>query len=119
MLERSSFKFALVGVILTANALAQAADDDKKAMPADQLPLQKLVMFNAGVGFFEHRGQVEGSAQVELKFKVDEINDLLKSMVLQDLGGGQISTVTYGSKDPITRTLQTFAVNLTSNPTLG
>ena len=83
------------------------------------MPLQKLVMFNAGVGFFEHRGQVEGDAQVEFKFKVEEINDLLKSMVLQDLGGGQISTVTYGSKDPITRTLQTFAVNLTNNPTLG
>ena len=40
-------------------------------------------------------------------------------MVLQDLGGGQISTVTYGSRDPITKTLQTFAIDLTSNPTLG
>ncbi len=40
-------------------------------------------------------------------------------MVLQDLGGGRISTVTYGSKDPITKTLKTFAIDLTSNPTLA
>ena len=40
-------------------------------------------------------------------------------MVLQDQGGGHISTVTYGSKDPITKTLKTFSIDLTSNPTLG
>ena len=76
-------------------------------------------MFNSGVGFFEHRGEVEGDAKVDLKFNVDDINDLLKSMVLQDLGGGQISTVTYGSNDPITKTLKTFPIDLTNNPTLG
>ena len=84
-----------------------------------QLPLKKVVMFSSGVGYFERRGDVEGNAKVELKFNVRDINDLLKSLVLQDLGGGQISTVTYASKDPITRTLQSFAIDLTANPTLS
>jgi hypothetical protein len=84
-----------------------------------ELPLRRVVMFNSGVGFYEHAGQVEGDAAVELQFNVDDINDLLKSMVLEDQGGGRISTVTYGSKDPITRTLQTFAIDLTANPTLA
>jgi hypothetical protein len=56
---------------------------------------------------------------VELKFKVDNINDLLKSMVVQDLDGGQVGTVTYDSRDPITKTLKSFAVDLTTNPGLG
>ncbi|MFM7108109.1 MAG: hypothetical protein ACKOZU_05840, partial [Planctomycetaceae bacterium] len=43
----------------------------------------------------------------------------LKSMVLEDLGGGTVSTVSYASRDPITKTLGTFAVNLTDNPSLG
>jgi len=76
-------------------------------------------MFSSGVAFFEHAGQVEGNAQVEMKFDVKDINDLLKSMVLQDEGGGRISTVSYGSKDPLTRTLATFSIDLTQNPTLA
>ncbi|HVX61051.1 MAG TPA: hypothetical protein VHC19_10630 [Pirellulales bacterium] len=83
------------------------------------LPLKKIVMFNSGVGFFQHDGQVAGDAQIEMKFNVDDVNDLLKSMVVQDLGGGRISTVTYGSRDPITKTLKTFAIDLTDNPTLA
>jgi hypothetical protein len=82
------------------------------------LPLKRVVLFNSGVGFFEHGGQVEDNADVQLKFNVEDVNDLLKSMVVEDLGGGQISTVSYGSKDPISKTLKSFAVDLTTNPTL-
>lgn len=84
-----------------------------------QLPLTRIMLFNSGVGFFEHQGEVEGTAQIELRFNVSDVNDLLKSMVLMDYGGGQIGAVTYGSKDPITKTLQTFAIDLTANPTLA
>ena len=45
---------------------------------------------------------------VEMKFKTDQINDLLKSMVVQDLDGGQISTVNYGSKDPNHKNAEDF-----------
>ncbi len=90
-----------------------------KTEPASDVPLERVVMFNSGVGFFDREGSVQGDAQLELKFNVDDINDLLKSMVLQDLDGGHVSAVTYGSKDPITKTLRTFAIDLTSNPTLG
>ena len=83
------------------------------------LPLKRVVLFSSGVGFFENSGKVEDDAKVEMKFKVDQINDLLKSMVVQDLDGGQVSTVNYGSKDPITKTLKSFAIDLTANPTMA
>jgi hypothetical protein len=83
------------------------------------LPLEKVVLFTSGVGFFQHAGQVTDDAAVEMKFAADDVNDLLKSMVLEDLGGGTVSTVSYASRDPITKTLGTFAVNLTDNPSLG
>jgi hypothetical protein len=91
------------------------AQDEKTA----ELPVKRVVMFSSGVAFFEHLGKVDGNSQVDLKFNVDNINDLLKSMVLQDHGGGRISTVSYASKDPINRTLSTFAIDLTKNPTLA
>jgi hypothetical protein len=106
----------LLALGVVRGAAAQNADRPADASP---VPLEKIVLFNSGVGFFERGGKVTGDAQVELKFKADDINDLLKSMVLQDLGGGKISTVTYSSRDPVTRTLKTFAIDLTSNPTLA
>jgi hypothetical protein len=89
------------------------------AMPQAKVPLKRVLLFNSGVGFFEHGAEIDGDARVELTFNVENVNDLLKSMVLQDLGGGRVSTVTYGSQDPITKTLKTFAIDLTSNPTLA
>lgn len=106
-------------LIAMATLLSSAHGEQTEQVGDAKLPVKRVVLFNSGVGYFEHQGQVEGEAAIDLKFKVDDINDLLKSMVLTDLGGGQISTVTYGSRDPITRTLQTFAIDLTNNPTLG
>ncbi len=112
------FSNALVltlAAIFLASAAISPADDSQNV----NLPLKRVVLFNSGVGFFEHAGKIDGNATVEMKFKTEQINDLLKSMVVQDLDGGQISTVNYGSKDPITKTLKTFSVDLTENPTLA
>jgi hypothetical protein len=103
----------LAAVLLTA--VSVRAEEPKGA----NLPLKRVVLFSSGVGFFENAGKVENDAKVQMKFKVDQINDLLKSMVVQDLDGGQVSTVNYGSKDPITKTLKSFAVDLTANPTMA
>ncbi len=83
------------------------------------LPLERVVLFSSGVGYFEHAGEVEGDARVELSFREDDVNDLLKSMVVRDYGGGQIGSVGYGSKDPVSKTLKTFSIDLTGKPTLA
>ncbi|HEY4308876.1 MAG TPA: DUF4139 domain-containing protein [Pirellulales bacterium] len=121
MIVRSVFCRALrAGLFLTSLSIAQWAFDARAEEPeAAALPVKRVVLYNAGVGFFERRADIEGNAKVDLKFNSTEINDLLKSMVLQDLGGGKISTVTYASIDPITKTLKTFAIDLTNNPTMA
>jgi hypothetical protein len=83
------------------------------------LPLSEVVLYTSGVGYFQRDGTVDGRGYVELRFKTDRINDLLKSLIVQDLDGGQIAAVTYESRDPITKTLKTFSVDLTSNLSLG
>ncbi|MEX0718013.1 MAG: DUF4139 domain-containing protein [Planctomycetaceae bacterium] len=103
---------------LPAHAVAQE-DRPMKNGDAPGVPLRKLVMFTSGVGYFEHAGEVKDDASVELRFNVEDINDLLKSMVLEDAGGGRISTVTYPSRDPVTRALRSFEIDLTENPTLA
>ncbi len=90
-----------------------------KAPSSPNLPISEAVLFSSGVGFFQREGQIEGNQRIDLSFPVQDINDLLKSMVLQDLGGGHISAVSYESRDPIDKTLKSFAINLTSNPGYG
>ncbi len=84
-----------------------------------QLPVAQAILYSSGVGYFQREGTVEGNTRVDLTFPVQDVNDLLKSMVLQDLGGGVISAVSYDSQAPIEKTLQSFAVNLTGNPGFG
>jgi len=83
------------------------------------LPLSKIMLYSSGVGYFQHDGTVNNRTELDLRFNVSQINDILKSLVVQDFGGGKISTVTYGSRDPVTKTLGSFGVNLNGNPTLG
>lgn len=92
-----------------------AAEQDFK--PAT-LPLREVILYSSGVGYFERSGEVTDRARIELRFRTEDINDLLKSMVVQDLGGGAVGVVTYDSRDPLSRTLHSFAIDLTSNPSM-
>lgn len=83
------------------------------------LPLTRIVLYASGVGYFQRDGRVDGQRHVTLRFKADTINDLLKSLIAQDFDGGQVTTVTYDSRDPLTRTLKSFALDLTDNAGLG
>jgi hypothetical protein len=83
------------------------------------LPLSKIVLYSSGVGYFQHDGTVNNRTQLDLRLQTNQINDMLKSLVVQDFGGGRVSTVTYGSRDSVTKTLGSFGINLNGNPTLG
>ncbi len=105
-------------------AIAASADLPAKAASANaageaEVPIRKVVLFSSGVGYFEHTGQVTDDASIELRFKTNQINDLLKSLVLEDMGGGRIGTVVYPSQDPISKTLRSFQVDISANPSLG
>jgi len=110
-----------VGAGLGANNLLTAAPEAarQELRPAVSLPVTRVVMFNSGVGYFSRGGEVEGDARVDLTFPEQDINDLLKSMVLEDFDGGRVAGVAYDSREPIGRTLASFAVNLNGNPTFA
>jgi hypothetical protein len=103
----------------TLPAEATKSEANAKAISSPQLPVAQAVLFSSGVGFFQREGEIEGNQRIDLSFPVQDINDLLKSMVLQDLGNGHVSAVSYESRDPIDKTLKSFAINLTSNPGYG
>ncbi len=104
-------RLLLTGVIMMGIAAGGAGGAD--------LPLSTVVLYSSGVGFFQHEGMVNDEQSVEMRFREGQINDILKSMVLQDHSGGTIGPVTYAPRDPLERTLQAFAVDIGDEPSLG
>ena len=117
--KRTVAGLALWGLVWLTGGSDMPLASGQEGKPTADLPIRRVVMFSSGVAFFEHAGTVEGTAEVELQFDARDINDLLKSMVVQDAGGGRITAVRYGSKDPIIRTLSRFRIDLTENPSLA
>ena len=104
---------AVLGIMVVAAASWATPDE-----PAD-LDVTRVALFSSGVGYFECEADVSGNVTAELAFRTDQINDILKSLVVQDFGGGTIGAVSYASRDPIEKTLRSFAVDITGKPTLG
>jgi len=122
MTNRRTFQWLTLAIMLALPGPAFAQDKDNTNDNANDnavdLPMVRAVMFSSGVGYFEHAGTVEGNANVQLMFDRSQINDVLKSMVVMDTDGGTVTRATYPTKDPIERTLSSFAVDLSGKPTL-
>lgn len=117
MLSRSLSVLMMLAV--ASAALGQAAPPaTRPADAAAQVPVQRIVLFSSGVGFFHHEGKVNGNAMAELRFQTQQINDVLKSLVVLDRGGGKIKNVTYPSQDPLSKTLKSFQIDISDNPTM-
>src|SRR3954452_10278761 len=110
--------FALKPALSSAEAEKARAESGKSATAA-LLPVSQVVLFSSGVGYFQREGTVEGDQRIDLSFPAAEVNDLIKSLTLRDLDGGRIDAVSYDSNVPVERTLQSFAVNLTGNPSFS
>ncbi len=79
---------------------------------ATTLPIQRVVLYKHGVGYFEREGPVSGSVPVQLSFKQREVSDVLKSLTVLDLGGGLVSAVSYDSTTPIEQLLAEIALSI-------
>ncbi|MBX7171257.1 MAG: hypothetical protein K1X72_09880 [Pyrinomonadaceae bacterium] len=64
------------------------------------LPIRKVILYSNGMVYIERRGTVSGNADINLSFKQSQVDDVLKSMVVLDLGNGQVGAVSYNSSVP-------------------
>ncbi len=73
------------------------------------LPIRRVVLYKHGIGYFERQGPVSGRAEVSLRFRRDQMSDVLKSLTVLDRGGGRIGAIAYDSQKPPERLLADFA----------
>jgi len=100
----------LVVVFLLFATVAWAEEPSSKN-PAE-FPVKRVVLYKNGVGYFEHAGRVSGNQELNIQFTTGQLNDVLKSLTVVDLGGGKISSVRYNSIAPLNERLSTLRVRL-------
>jgi hypothetical protein len=85
---------------------------------AAKLPVKRVVLYKNGVGYFEHLGRVRGNQEVTIDFTSGQLNDVLKSLTVLDLGQGRITGVSYNSDAPLSRRLGALRLPLGEKATL-
>ncbi|MFO0837308.1 MAG: hypothetical protein U1D55_02185 [Phycisphaerae bacterium] len=108
---RSLHGLCLSVATLAAFSLSAVAGDA-------ELRISRVALFSSGVGHYVCEADVEGDVSAELRFRSDQINDVIKSMIVQDLDGGRVGAIRYASQDPIDKQLKSFGVDITGKPTL-
>src|SRR5271163_4031689 len=81
------------GIWTLTRTSANQGDPQIAGKPATPLPIAQVVLFNSGVGYLQREGEVSGDTRVDLSFPTSDINDLLKSLVLQDTAGGRVDAI--------------------------
>ena len=69
---------------------------------AADLSLERIMLSSGGVGYFEYEAVVDGNATLSLDVPLDQIDDILKSLVVYD-DGGTAGEVTLPGREPLTQ----------------
>src|ERR1700680_4190426 len=93
----------LLFVVCAALSSAQQKTDNPKPTAAvarisegndsARLPVKRVVLYKNGVGYFEHSARVDGNQELGIDFTTAQLNDVLKSLTVVDLGEGRISGI--------------------------
>jgi Domain of unknown function (DUF4139) len=96
------------GVALSLGASAQSLD------------LKRVTLSSSGVGYFEYEAVVDRDATLRLPVKLDQVDDVLKSLVVYDSKGG-VGGVSLPGREPLAELLRQLpfdAAALNSMPDL-
>ncbi|MBL0160336.1 MAG: hypothetical protein IPP47_25110 [Bryobacterales bacterium] len=79
-------------------------------LPAAELPVTRVTLYKNGVAYYERAGEVKAGETARLEFQASEMDDVLKSLVL-DVAGG-VARVRYELSEPLQRKLADQGINI-------
>ena len=78
-----------------------------------KLKVKKVIIFKHGVSYYILEGALKGSSTFELEFKIDEMNDVLKSLFVLDTSEkGYISSISYDAALETSQLLKSIMLNI-------
>ena len=103
-------------------AAAQSARDAAAQGSPAELALRRIALFSSGIAYFEHSGNIapplSGQTQLLFSFDAAAVNDVLKSLVINDPASASPS-VRYAAEDTLWRTLRSLKIDLSGAPGIG
>ncbi|MGD1071233.1 MAG: DUF4139 domain-containing protein [Bryobacteraceae bacterium] len=87
-------------------------------LPAAELPVRTVVLYKHGVGYFMRQGTLGPGESARLDFKAEEMNDVLKSLTIND-NGGKVTGVRYDSSIPLDEKLNEFPFRINNGQPLS
>ncbi len=113
-------RLVVLGLLGVLAGEVQAAGGPPTVEPPEaSLPLTAVKLYTSGVGYFERTGSIDGMGTVTIPVTAAQLNDVLKSLVVQDSQGGHVSIVSYASRDPLAKALGGFGVDLSQNQSVA
>ena len=91
----------------SANAPAQSGNS--------LLPLKRVVILTSGLAYYEHSGSVNGAVNINIPFKLNAVNDALKTLIINDSASANPS-VSYQAENTLIETLRSLSVDLSDSP---
>jgi hypothetical protein len=82
-----------------------------------ELPIRRMILYKHGVGYFERRGAVSGTA-LRLSFPRVAMDDVLKSLVALDLGAGQVHGVDFETPEDRASQIARGSIHLSDDRSL-
>ncbi|HET9400553.1 MAG TPA: hypothetical protein VFO34_06350 [Candidatus Acidoferrales bacterium] len=94
-----------------------SAESPAAGVESERLPVTRVILYKNGVGYFEHAGRVRDSQDVNIEFTTNQLNDVLKSLTILDMGKGRITGVNYNSTAPLEQRLKSLHLSVGETPT--
>ena len=86
--------------------------------PAAELPVRTIVLYKHGVGYFERSGPLAPGESARLDFDAESMNDVLKSLTIDDKGG-KVTGLRYDSSIPLDQKLNEFPFRIAEGQPLA
>ncbi len=104
-------RIATLALLAAATALSTPAF-------ADELELKRVMLSSGGVGYFEYEADVNGWETIELPVRLDQMDDVLKSIVIFDDHGGS-GVVEMPSRSPLSEIFRSLPVGEEAFASMG
>ncbi|MCH8097805.1 MAG: DUF4139 domain-containing protein [Proteobacteria bacterium] len=91
-----------IAVLAFAFALPLLGSVPGAAMGAEALALKRVMLSTGGVGYFEYEATITGNAELSLIVRLDQVDDVLKSIVVFDEKGGAAS-IGLAGREPLSQ----------------
>ena len=86
---------------------------------AADIPIRQVILYKSGVGYFERSGTLRPGESARIDFKAPEMNDVLKSLTVDDRNGGKVTALRYDSSQPLDQKLADFPFRIGGQSSLS